>query len=58
MVYFTEGFEAEAVDVATVMGVADPGSVVQALDPSAPPIADLQDANIVVQIGNDGVIVV
>ena len=55
-VYFAEGFEAEARVVAEVMGAADVAAVVMAIDPAAPPIADLQGANIVVQIGNDGVI--
>lgn len=55
-VYFAEGFEAEALAVAEVMGVADAATVVMPIDPTAPPIEDLQGANIVVQIGNDGVI--
>ncbi|MFT7598880.1 MAG: hypothetical protein ACI8TP_001804 [Acidimicrobiales bacterium] len=56
VVYFAEGFESEALAVAAVLGVADPASVVQALDPAAPPIADIQEASVIVRIGSDGVI--
>ncbi len=56
-VYYAEGFEAEARVVAEVLGVS-PDAVVSALDPATVPIADTQSANIVVVVGNDGVIVV
>ena len=56
-VYYAEGFEAEARVVAEVLG-ASPDAVVSALDPATVPIADTQAANIVVVVGNDGVIVV
>lgn len=56
-VYYTAGFEAEARVVAEVLG-ASPDAVVSALDPATVPIDDTQSANIVVVVGNDGVIVV
>lgn len=56
-VYYAEGFEAEARVVAEVMG-ASADAVVSALDPATVPIGDTQAANIVVVVGNDGVIVV
>lgn len=56
-IYYTEGFQNEALAVASVFG---PGleSLVQALDPAAPPTADLQQANVVVVVGNDDIIAV
>ncbi len=54
-IFFAEGYQAEANAVAAVYGV-DPAAVVQPLDPTASPIVDTQDANIVVRIGSDGVI--
>ncbi|MEZ5340820.1 MAG: LytR C-terminal domain-containing protein [Acidimicrobiales bacterium] len=56
-VYYADGFEAEAIAVASVFG-ADPAVVVQPLDPATVPISDTQSADIVVVVGNDGVIVV
>lgn len=56
-VYYTPGFEPEAIAVAEVLG-ADPALVVQPLDPATVPIDDTQEADIVVVVGNDGVIVV
>ncbi len=54
-IFYAEGYQAEANAVAAIFGV-DPVTVVQALDPTALPIADTQGANIVVRIGSDGVI--
>ncbi len=54
-IYYTEGFQAEAVAVAAAYGV-DPAAVVQPLDPAALPVADTQGANVIVRIGSDGVI--
>ncbi len=54
-VFYAEGFQAEAAQVAAVFGV-DPAAVVLPLDPTASPVVDTQGANIVVRIGSDGVI--
>lgn len=56
LVLYTEGFELEAADVAAAYDVGDPVAVVQPYDPTASPIADIQDADIVVVVGQDGVI--
>jgi hypothetical protein len=55
-VLFTDGNEAEAEAVAVVFGV-DSQEVVAALDPSAPPMDELDDADVIVVIGEDGLIV-
>lgn len=55
MVFYVEGYQAEANAVAAVFG-ADPAVVVQPLDPTQSPIVDTQDANIIVRIGSDGAI--
>lgn len=55
LVLYAEGFEEEAAAVAEAFG-ADVAAVVQALDPSDPPINDTRDANIVVVVGEDGLI--
>ena len=55
VIMFTEGFEAEANAIAAVYGV-DPVVVVTAFDTATSPIADTQDADVVVRVGNDGVI--
>jgi hypothetical protein len=55
VIMFTEGFEAEANAIAEVYGV-DPAVVVTAFDAATSPIADTQDADVVVRVGNDGVI--
>ncbi len=54
-VYFAEGYESDARAVAELFNV-DPDTVVRALDPAAPPVDDLQGANIVVYLGADGVL--
>lgn len=55
VILYTEGFEAEAEAVAAAFG-APVESTVFALDPEDSPTEDTQGANIVVRIGNDGVI--
>lgn len=55
LVLYTEGFEPDASAVAAVFGV-DPTAVVQPLDPANPPIGDTQGADIIVVIGEDGLI--
>ncbi len=57
VILYTEGYEADARAIATAFGV-DPDAVVQAFDPATSPIADTQSANVIVRIGNDGVILV
>lgn len=54
-ILYIDGYAAEAQAVAAVFG---PGldAIVQPLDPAAPPVADLQDAAVVVVLGNDDVI--
>ncbi len=55
VILYMEGFEADARAVATAFGV-DPDAVVAPFDAASSPIADTQASNIVVRIGNDGVI--
>ncbi len=55
VVLFQPGYESEAIAVATAFGV-DPAAVVQPFDPATSPVADTQGANVIVRIGNDGVI--
>ncbi len=57
VILYMEGFEADARAIATAFGV-DPDAVVQPFDAASSPIADTQAANVVVRIGNDGVILV
>lgn len=54
-ILFQPGFESEARAVAAVFGV-DPEALVRPFDAAASPIADTQQANIIVVIGNDGLI--
>jgi hypothetical protein len=54
-IFYTEGFEDEAAAVAGVYSV-DPAAVVAPLDPANPPINDTRQANIVVVVGEDGLI--
>lgn len=55
VILYTEGYQAEANAIAAIYSV-DPATYVQPFDPATSPIADIQEANIVVRIGNDGVI--
>lgn len=57
VIYYAEGYQAEALAVASVFG---PGleSLVQPLDTANPPSVDLQQATVVVVVGNDDVIAV
>lgn len=55
VILYIEGYEADARALATVFGV-DPNAVVQPFDPATSPIADTQGANLIVRVGNDGVI--
>lgn len=54
-VLYTDGYAEEAAAVAAVFQV-DPVAVVGVLDPADPPIGDTQSANIVVVVGEDGLI--
>jgi hypothetical protein len=55
ILYTTSGGEAQARTVAEVFEV-NPDDVVRAYNPSAPPIASIGDADVIVIIGTDGVI--
>lgn len=57
VIYYAEGYQNEALAVASVFG---PGleSLVQPLDPAAPPSVDLQQATVIIVVGNDDVIAV
>lgn len=55
LVLYTEGLEEEATAVAEVFG-ADPAAVVGPLDPADKPIQDTRNADIVVVVGQDGLI--
>lgn len=57
VILYTEGYEADARAIAAAFGV-DADAVVQAFDAASSPIADTQSANVIVRIGNDGVILV
>ncbi len=54
-VLYSEGFEEEAAEVAAAFGV-DPVAVVDMLDLNDAPINDTRNANIVVVVGEDGLI--
>lgn len=56
-IYFIEGYEAEALAAASVFG---PGldALVEPLDPVSPPTADIQDAVVIIVVGNDDIIAV
>ena len=54
-VLFTEQFDAEAQEVASLFGL-DPVPVVAAYDPANPPIDDIQNAIVIVVIGEDNLI--
>jgi hypothetical protein len=55
ILYVRSDGQAQAGAVAEALGV-DPAEVVEPYDPSAPPIASIGDADVVVIIGTDGVI--
>lgn len=55
VILYTEGYQAEANAIAAIYGI-DADVYVQPFDAASSPIADTQEANIVVRIGNDGVI--
>lgn len=55
VVLYVEGYEADARAVAAAFGV-DPDAVIAPFDAATSPIADTQSANIIVRVGNDGVI--
>ncbi len=55
VILYTEGFEAEAQAVAAAFGIPVETTVF-AFDPADSPIDDTQGANIIVRVGNDGVI--
>ena len=55
VILYTEGFEAEAQAVAAAFGIPAETTVF-AFDPKDSPIEDTQGANIIVRVGNDGVI--
>ena len=55
VIQYAEGYEAEALAVAAVFGPGLDG-LVQPLDPANPPIGDIQEASVIVVIGNDDVI--
>ncbi len=55
VILYTEGFEVEAQAVAAAFGVPVETTVF-AFDPNDSPIADTQGANVIVRVGNDGVI--
>lgn len=57
VILYTEGYEADAIALAGVYQV-DPALTVQAFDPANSPIADTQGANVIIRVGNDGVIAV
>ena len=54
-VLYTEGFDDEAAAVAATYDV-DPAAVVAPLDPSDPPISDTRGADVIVVVGEDGLI--
>jgi len=56
-IYYAEGFQAEALAVASVFG---PGldTLVTPLDTASPPSADLQQATVIVVVGDDDIIAV
>lgn len=54
VILFVEGYESDARGVAELLG-AD-ASLVQPFDPANSPIADTQGAQVIVVVGNDGVI--
>jgi hypothetical protein len=54
-VFYTDGFEEAAAGVAAAFGT-DPGAVVAPLDPGNLPINDTRGADIVVVVGEDGLI--
>lgn len=57
VVYYVEGYEDEAVAVVSVFGPGLDG-LVQPLDPANPPSDDIQDAAVIVVVGNDDIIAV
>lgn len=54
-IFYTEGFELEAQAIAAVFGIPIETTVFP-LDPANSPIDDILGANILVRVGNDGVI--
>ena len=55
VVYYAEGYRAEAEAIANALEV-DPARLLRPLDPDAPPVPDLDDANVIVVAGNDDAI--
>ncbi len=54
-ILYTAGFEAAAADIAGAYSV-DPAAVVEPLDPATPPINETHDADVIVVVGEDGLI--
>lgn len=55
VILFNPGFEGEAIAVADAFG-PNLSSLVTPFDPAAPPIDDTQEANVIVVVGDDGLI--
>lgn len=55
VILFVEGYESDARAIAEIFGV-DADAVVAPFDPATSPIADTQNANVIVMAGSDGVI--
>lgn len=58
VIFYDDGYLADANEIATALGVADPATVVQVLDPSSAAATSdkRQGANVMVFVGNDGLI--
>ena len=58
VIFYEDGYLADANEIATALGVADPAAVVQLLDPSSAAATSdkRQGANVMVFVGNDGLI--
>ncbi len=56
-ILYVEGYESDAIAIAALLGV-DAAVVVKPFDPAASPIADTQASQVIVVVGNDGVIAV
>ena len=57
VVLFVEGYESDARAIAAAIGV-DADAVVRPFDAATSPISDTQGANVIVMVGNDGVITI
>ncbi len=57
-ILYLEGYEADAAEIARVLGVADPAGVIALLDPASTAATSpkRQDAQVMVFVGNDGII--